>query len=151
MKTSPRNTVRLTNLTTATLLALGLLIGAVPAANAASLTVDVKGEVGDKGSVLVALYKVDDKWMGKASDARKVPAKKDGISVTFNDLTEGEYAISMFVDENNNGKLDANALGMPIEPYAFSNDAMGNFGPPSFAQAKFIVGKDNVIHVINLK
>ena len=143
MNTFPRIPVRLI---TAALIALGL-----SAANAATLTIDVRGEVGDKGSVLVALYKVDDKWMGKASDARKAPAKKEGVMVTFNDVAEGEYAISMFVDENNNGKLDANAIGMPIEPYAFSNDAMGIFGPPSFAQARFIVGKDNVIHVINIK
>ena len=57
----------------------------------------------------------------------------------------------MFVDENDNGKLDANAIGMPIEPYAFSNDASGSFGPPSFAQAKFVVGKEKTTHVITLK
>ncbi len=151
MHTSPRNVVRQTNFTTTALLALGLLVGAVPAANAATLSIELKGEIGERGSVLVALYKVDDKWMGKASDVRKALAKKDGVSVSFNDVAEGEYAISMFVDENNNGKLDANAIGMPVEPYAFSNGAMGNFGPPSFAQAKFVVGKDNMTHVITLK
>ncbi len=151
MNTSPRNVVCQSNFTSTALLALVLLVGAVPAANAATLSIEIKGEVGDKGSVLVAIYKADDKWMGKGSDARKALAKKDGVSVTFSDLTEGEYAISMFVDENNNGKLDANAIGMPIEPYAFSNGAMGNFGPPTFAQAKFVVGKDNMTHVITLK
>ncbi len=151
MNTSPCKPVRLTNLTATALIAFGLLAGVVPAANAATLTIDVKGEVGDKGSVLVALYKADDKWMGKASDTRKALAKKDGVSVTFNDVAEGEYAISMYIDENNNGKLDVNAIGMPIEPYAFSNGAMGNFGPPTFAQARFIAGRDNMTHVITLK
>ena len=151
MNISPRKPVRLTKLTATALLTLGLWAGAVAAANAAALTIELKGEIGDKGSVFVALYKADDKWMGKASDARKTLAKKDGVLVTFNDVAEGEYAISMFVDENNNGKLDTNAIGMPIELFAFSNGAMGNFGPPSFAEAKFIVGKDNMTHVITLK
>jgi uncharacterized protein (DUF2141 family) len=118
--------------------------------NAADLTVELKG-VGDKGNVMVALYKKGDKWLGKSTAGTMVVAKKEGVSVTFKDLAEGEYAISMFVDENSNGKMDTNAIGIPSEPYGFSNDASGNFGPPSFEQAKVAVGKDNKTITITLK
>ncbi|MCY7389601.1 MAG: DUF2141 domain-containing protein [Burkholderiales bacterium] len=151
MNAAAKRISRLINLTATPLLAVGLLAGAMQSANAGSLTVDIKGDVLDKGTVMLALYKKDDKWMGKATDGRVIPAKKGGVSVTFDDVPEGEYAISMYVDENNNGKLDANGIGIPIEPYAFSNDASGAFGPPSFAQAKFVVGKEKTTHVINLK
>jgi uncharacterized protein (DUF2141 family) len=50
----------------------------------------------------------------------------------IHDLPAGEYALSAFKDDNGNGKLDANPLGMPIEPYGFSNDAAGSYGPPSY-------------------
>jgi uncharacterized protein (DUF2141 family) len=55
------------------------------------------------------------------------------------------------VDENANGKMDSNVIGIPIEPYAFSNDASGNFGPPTFEQAKFVVTKDAKKITINIK
>lgn len=118
---------------------------------AGDLTVEIQGVAAEKGNVMVALYKKEDKWMGKSTGGTMVAAKKGAVSVAFKDLPEGEYAISLFVDENSNGKLDSNAIGIPIEPYAFSNDASGNFGPPTFEQAKFVVGKDSKSIVINIK
>ena len=144
-------TPRHAKITNAAILALGLSAIVTSPAFAANLTIEVSGEVGDKGAVLVALYKASDKWMGKATDIRRTAAVKSGVAVTFNDLADGEYAISLFIDENSNGKLDTNAVGMPIEPYAFSNDASGTFGPPSFDKAKFVLGKDDKKHVITIK
>lgn len=136
----------------AALAATGFLMSVLATdTNAADLNVEVKGS-GDKGTVMVALYKQTDKWMRMASGgSQMVPAKKDGVAVTFKDLPEGEYAVSLFVDENGNGKLDSNTIGIPIEPYAFSNDAAGNFGPPTFEQSKFVVTKAAKTIVINIK
>ncbi|MEO8590991.1 MAG: DUF2141 domain-containing protein [Flavobacteriales bacterium] len=61
------------------------------------------------------------------------------VVITRTDLTVGRYAIKAFHDVNDNGKLDTNWIGIPSEPYGFSNDAMGTFGPPSFEQAGFVV------------
>lgn len=123
----------------------------VGSANAGDLTVEVKG-VGDKGNVMVALYKQTDQWMRRATGGNQMlPAKKDSMTLTFKDLPEGEYAVSLFVDENINGKPDSNAIGIPTEPFAFSNDASGNFGPPTFEQAKFVVTKDAKKITINIK
>lgn len=58
----------------------------------------------------------------------------------FCNLTPGRYAIIVFQDENGNGKLDKNALGVPLEPYGFSNDAQGFLGPPSFDDAAMLLG-----------
>ena len=135
----------------ASLFALGSTVGAVSSASAASLTVEIKGAVGDKGTVKVALYTKGDPWLGKPSAGRSAEAKKADLVFVFDDLTEGEYAISMFIDENNNGKLDRNMIGIPTEPSIFSNDATGNFGPPTFDQAKFTVGKEKKSIAINLK
>jgi uncharacterized protein (DUF2141 family) len=55
----------------------------------------------------------------------------------FNKVHAGTYGLSAFHDQNENGKLDTNFLGMPIEDYCASNNARGVFGPPSFDDAKF--------------
>ncbi len=67
----------------------------------------------------------------------------------FFDVPEGDYALRMFRDINENGKLDTNALGIPSEPYTFSNNARSAFGPPDFNSAKFsVAGSKTVISVI---
>ena len=49
----------------------------------------------------------------------------------------GYYAISCFQDLNNNGILDKNLLGIPTEPYAFSQNARPKFRAPSWEEAQF--------------
>jgi uncharacterized protein (DUF2141 family) len=54
-------------------------------------------------------------------------------------LPFGEYAITLFVDFNGNKKIDKNFLGIPKEPYGFSNNVIGNMSAPTFDQAKFVI------------
>lgn len=55
----------------------------------------------------------------------------------FADIAPGTYALAVIHDENMNGKLDANWLGIPAEGYGFSNDARAALGAPSFSAASF--------------
>jgi uncharacterized protein (DUF2141 family) len=55
----------------------------------------------------------------------------------FRGVPKGSYALSAFHDQNENGKLDTNFMGLPIEDYGTSRNARGTFGPPSFDDAKF--------------
>lgn len=56
-------------------------------------------------------------------------------------LTPGTYAAVCIHDENGNGKLDTNWIGFPTEGVVASNHAKGRFGPPSFKDASFAVGR----------
>lgn len=69
--------------------------------------------------------------------ARIVPAT-GGAVLAFGPVPPGHYAISLFHDENGNGRLDRKLL-LPSEGYGFSRDAPVRFGPPSFARAAFSV------------
>jgi uncharacterized protein (DUF2141 family) len=120
-------------------------------AYAADLTVEIKGLASANGKVLIALYDKADGWMQKGLKTAGAPAQKDGVTYEFRDLPMGDYAISIHHDENGNGKFDTNLVGMPIEPYGFSNDAMGNFGPPTFEQAKFKLDVTKKTVTLNLK
>jgi uncharacterized protein (DUF2141 family) len=66
-------------------------------------------------------------------------------------LPSGDYALSVFHDVNGNGELDTNQVGMPIEPYGFSNDAAGNYGPPSFEQSRVHLPEAGSLVTINLR
>lgn len=52
-------------------------------------------------------------------------------------LPMGTYAVAAFLDLNDNGKLDRGLWGIPSEPYGFSNNVRGNFGPAKFSRASF--------------
>jgi uncharacterized protein (DUF2141 family) len=120
-------------------------------AYAADLTVEIKGLTSANGKVLISLFDKADGWMQKGLKTAVAPAQKDGVTYEFKDLPMGDYAISIHHDENGNGKFDTNLVGMPIEPYGFSNDAMGNFGPPTFEQAKFKLDVTKKTVTLNLK
>ena len=68
----------------------------------------------------------------------RIPAK-EGATHTFSNIPAGTYAITAFHDENNNERLDFDTLGIPFEPTGVSRNAVGNYGPPSFDDIKFII------------
>jgi len=91
---------------------------------------------GSGGVVRCGLF-TEQGWLKKPVQAA-VGTIADGQAVcAFKDVPKGVYGISAFHDENNNGKLDTNFIGLPTEDYGASRDARGNFGPPSFSDAKF--------------
>lgn len=55
----------------------------------------------------------------------------------FEDIPSGTYALAVVHDENMNGKLDVQWLGIPTEGYGFSNDAKALIGAPAFSAASF--------------
>lgn len=101
------------------------------------------------GTVRVALFNNSDSFLKKPVKVWEERVNDMEVKALFINLDEGEYAISVFHDTNDNRKLDTNIMGIPSEPYGFSNDVMGAFGPPSFERAKFKVegGTRTVIHL----
>lgn len=77
-------------------------------------------------------------WLKKIVASATTGASGITALCVFNKIRPGTYGISAFHDQNANGKLDTNFLGMPIEDYCASNNARGVFGPPSFDDSKFV-------------
>ena len=64
---------------------------------------------------------------------------KDGkVTITFENVQPGDYAIMALHDENDNKRMDFRENGMPLESYGMSNNVM-SFGPPQYDDAKFTV------------
>ncbi len=53
--------------------------------------------------------------------------------------TPGVYALAVYHDENNNHHFDRSLIGLPLEGYGFSNNAVIFMSPPSFASVRFTV------------
>ena len=110
-----------------------------------SLTVNLTGLQKEKGAVMVGLYNVEGKWLSENFAGEESTISMGTAQVTFTNLPKGEYAISTFHDIDGDGELGSNALGIPNEPYAFSNNAKGLFGPASFKDSKFEVNSNTEI------
>ena len=105
----------------------------------AQLKITVANIKKDEGTILIALYNSKDKFpnTNEAYKEGRVKVKNKQAVFIFEGLAPGEYAIALFHDQNDNVRLDKSDLGLPKEPYGFSNDAKGMFGPPSYKKAKF--------------
>lgn len=103
------------------------------------LTVVVTGLQSDAGSVRVALLDSESAFADDAPPHRSASVKPStgSATVVFEGLEHGTYAVKLFHDLNENEKLDTNFIGLPKEPFGFSNNAMGRFGPPSYDDVKF--------------
>jgi uncharacterized protein (DUF2141 family) len=75
--------------------------------------------------------------LSSATNVMVMKIRKTQARCDFEDIPRGTYAIAVIHDENMNGKLEINWLGIPTEGYGFSNDAKGMIGVPSFSAASF--------------
>lgn len=136
-----------TSLAMATIGSLSIIALLSQNAAAANLTVNISEIEQGKGHVLVALYADSEAYKsGKASFASKVKAGNEKETVVFENLPDGEYAIKMYQDENDNNKLDFNFMGIPKEGYGFSNN-VGMFGSPEYVEAKFSIKENTEIKI----
>src|SRR3954454_20302889 len=104
-------------------LALASVVFAAGEASAARIAITISGLKSNEGGVYVGLYATPSKFLnGTQVDVmKKVPASTAPITVVFDNLVPGTYAVGAFHDENGNNDLDRNAFGLPTEGYALSN------------------------------
>jgi uncharacterized protein (DUF2141 family) len=135
----------------------------VPALSA-ELRLTVNGVRSDSGELLVALYDNADGFRSAIANAAKrgllpdsgrligtaIRAKRGTQSTVFTQLAPGQYALIVIHDENDDGRLDENAWGVPTEGYGFGNDAQGILSAPSFDAAAITVGNADVSTSVTL-
>lgn len=118
--------------------------------SAQNLTLEVRNIEKPQGYLYVAIYHSADHFLKKPLTGFRVEVKDKTLSIPCQGLPVGTYAISLFQDENGNGKLDTAAFGIPTEKYGFSNDAEGVMGPPSYEKCSFRLEADTTL-VVHLK
>jgi len=104
------------------------------------LQIQISGLESAQGKVMLSIYNTADSYMQieKAQVLRAIEVRgTQNINVSINDLPAGEYAVSCYHDLNGNGKLDKNLVGIPAEPYAFSNNVRPKFRAATWEETRF--------------
>ena len=118
------------------------------------IVLHISGLRNDNGILRVLLFQSSD---GFPSDHKKSYALKnvslegDSVTVTIPNIPYEEYAISVLHDENTNGKMDTNWIGLPKEGVGISNNVKSKFGPPKYEEAKFKHNSKKLLLNIEMK
>ena len=116
-----------------------LFTSAMPSQGSMSLEVSNIKET--KGRIWVGIYESDADFLNREK-SRLVEMAVDhagNVIIPINALAYGkEYALAIFHDENDNGEMDRNWLGLPTEPWAFSGEPKTRLRLPVFDEVKFI-------------
>jgi uncharacterized protein (DUF2141 family) len=134
--------------------AASFLCGGSLRAAAADLTITVESLRSDKGQVFLCVFAAEssdpkafpDCDKGKPVRSQKVIIGSGKAIVTYYGLKDGVYAVAMIHDENANGKLDTNFVGIPTEGIGVSNNPRLT-GTPGFEEAKFKVSGNTAITI----
>lgn len=118
----------------------------------AALTVAFKDIQTPSGVMMIALFDSQDSYDkgGKPVHAARVPVTSAVAETKVAGLKPGRYAIKAFHDVDGDGKMGTNPFGIPLEPFAFSNNAKGSMGPASWAAASFDVPAAGAVQTIQI-
>lgn len=108
-------------------------------ANTTTLEISFTNIAPATGQIMLALFDSEEAYSrgGKPVRAIAVDVTGTAASATIENLLHGRYGFKIVHDVNGDGAMNTNPFGMPIEPFAFSNNAVGNMGPATWEAAAF--------------
>lgn len=103
------------------------------------LIIEVENVKTTEGIIWVGIYDSEPNFLVKEKAiVQGFKIKQTGrMKMTFPDLPYGTYAIALFHDTNGNGEMDRNVVGIPSEPFAFSQKPKNKWRLPRFDEVKF--------------
>jgi uncharacterized protein (DUF2141 family) len=142
-----RRTIKITQVALSSAILAFLLWAPFPSLTAqtkdtGTLTVRVTGARNTKGKIGVTLFQdaqgfPDDTSKAVRQQSVEIDSNTRSAQVTFKDVPQGTFAVSVLHDENGNGKMDKNFVGIPKEGYGASNNPKKKKRAPTFDEAKF--------------
>jgi uncharacterized protein (DUF2141 family) len=113
------------------------------------ITISVVIAKNHQGIVNIGVFDHHDSFPVKGKEFRtaKVKAIQDSVSVIIKGLPKGEYAVSVFLDENMDSICNTNFIGLPKEDYGFSRNFRPLLSAPSFEDCKLKIERDTTIFV----
>ena len=117
-----------------------------------SILINISNIRSATGKINVSLFATTDGFPSnpqKAVAIQSLEIEGNQATLRFNNVPFGTYGIACHHDENGNGKMDTNLLGIPKEGYGISNNALNRFSKPQFEAAKFPFNE--AVQSINIK
>ena len=124
-------------------------IGFITANAQHNLTVNISNLTANKGTVEIGIFNKAEGFLkvGKQFLKKQIKVSGDKTSYTFTNLPKGYYSVAIYQDENSNKKCDTNFIGIPNEPYGFSNNYKPTISAPNFAQTRVLVNNNKAIDI----
>lgn len=117
----------------------------------ANMIIDVTGQKKNTGTIRVAIFDSKESWLKKPVFTAVLPADTQAITYSNPETPYGDYGVAVYHDVNDNDKMDRNFIGLPKEPYGFSNNARGSFGPPKWKKSVVSVSGPKTHLTIRIK
>ncbi|HKM94692.1 MAG TPA: DUF2141 domain-containing protein [Prolixibacteraceae bacterium] len=113
------------------------------------LTIEIRNIEVIEGNIRIGIFNTSEKFLKQGFTFKNylVAASDTIVSIVIDDLPEGEYAFLLYHDKNSDGKMNQNFIGIPKEPFGFSNNVKPKFSKPTFEECSFLLLKDKVLHV----
>lgn len=102
----------------------------------ASVELSLSSSAAAEGSIRLAVFDCPRAFARDESRFGEVLSLSEGSSPSIRlrlpPLAAGTYAIAVYHDLNNNGRLDRNMFGIPTEPYGFSKEPANKWQKPTW-------------------
>jgi len=122
---------------------LFILIAGIGCISAQDLTVRIENADISKGHLMIAIYNNASDFLNNSFREERIEVIERTMIIVFPNLPAGQYAISVFQDSNDNGKLDTLIFGIPKEKYGFSN----GIRLPNYEKCVFDFNGDKTISI----
>jgi uncharacterized protein (DUF2141 family) len=132
-------------LTWLTLFSLSIASGEAPLPDpptAGTLELTVENIESASGALEITAFSGADNYMRRGKTVRVSVDRTGQIRIPLEDLPFGEYALVIYHDVNGDRRFDQNILGIPKEPYGFSNNIRPRFSSPEYEECKFVFSEN---------
>ena len=121
-------------------------------ATRAPLTLIINNLRSTTAGVVVGLYGTKNKFPDPKDQLKEYHFKPNGNTLTahISDQNFGTYALAIYQDTKGAGKIAKNFIGIPTDPYAFSNNYRPKTKAPNFDDCKFSYDAKNNTITMNM-
>ena len=125
------------------------LITALLANDSPKLTIKISNIEKIKGEIKVGVFNTDTHFLkeGYAIKNYSIKVENNTAILRINDLPKGEYAITMYHDQNSDNECNRNFIGIPKEPYGFSYNIKPKMSAPKYEDCKFKLDENITLHI----
>ena len=130
------------------LIFFALITSLIPKNNP-QLTIKISNIEKIKGDIKVGIFNTNANFLkeGYAIKNYSIKVDKSTATLIISDLPKGEYAVTMYHDENSDNECNRNFIGIPKEPYGFSNNIKPKMSAPKYNDCKFTFSENRTLNI----
>lgn len=128
-----------------TLLLYFILIAGFASNENPQLAIEIQNIEVVEGYIRIGVFNSEEKFLKRNSTFKNyiIAVESNTETIVIDDLPKGEYAFILYHDINSDGKMNRKFIGIPKEPFGFSNNVRPKLAKPTFEECKFVL-EDNL-------